>query len=143
MVKVDPADFIIRENIFLEVGLIDISEIVPPEAGMFVIKDFFVPIPFSHASFSKVLIKIKRGHFQFPVPSFVTNVKSLSTDGRHCPRWRVIRFTRPRFFSCLPDVFHLEPVSWNHQLLSWINLARVFEQFLVGIIDIAIKTPCQ
>ena len=41
VVEVDPADFLVGENIPLEVGLGNIFQVILPEAGMFVVQDLF------------------------------------------------------------------------------------------------------
>jgi hypothetical protein len=50
MIKVDPADLVKGENILLEIRLLDILQVIAPEAGMLMIQHFFFLVPLGHFS---------------------------------------------------------------------------------------------
>jgi len=66
MIKIDPADLFVGENIFLQIRFGDILQFIAPEFSMLVVQDLLVLIPFSHVGNAP---ENKKGRLRFHAPS--------------------------------------------------------------------------
>jgi len=61
VIEVDPADFIVGEDVFLEVGFAYLLEIGLPEIRVFVVQDFLLLVPFRHSLSPKGDLEARSG----------------------------------------------------------------------------------